>query len=86
MSAVYHRLGHTFGNIRNNLLEQATQKIIYLAVISKVTSKNLSQKLSLGIAWYTPGHLTQLNDYSQVLISWLYIMEHLTFTKDWLLR
>ena len=48
MSAVYHRLGHTFGNIRNNLLEQATQKIIYLAVISKVTSKNLSQKLSLG--------------------------------------
>ena len=43
--------------------------------------KNLSQELSLGIAQYTPGHLTQLNDYSQVLISWLYIMEHLTFLK-----
>ena len=50
-------------------------------MISKVISKNLSQELSLGIARYTPGHLSQLNDYSQVLISWLYIMEHLTFIQ-----
>ena len=47
--------------------------------MSKVTNKNLSQELSLGIARYIPGHLSQLNDYSQVFISWLYIMEHLTF-------
>ena len=38
--------------------------MIKLAVISKVASKNLSQKLSLGIAWYFPGQLTQLNDYA----------------------
>ena len=43
ISAFYHRLSHTFSNIRNNLLKQVTQKIIQLAVISKVTSKNLSQ-------------------------------------------
>ena len=66
---------------RNNLLKQATKKIIYLAVVSKVTSKNLSQELSLDIAQYTPGNLIQLNDYRQVLISWLYIMEHLTFIQ-----
>ena len=48
--------------------------------MSKVTNKNLSQELSLGTARYTPGHLTQLNDYNQVLI-WLYIMEHLTFIQ-----
>ena len=76
ISAFYHRFSHSFGNIRNNLLKQAAQKIIQLAVNSKVTSKNLSQELSLGIARYIPGHLTQLNDYSQV-----YIMEHLTFIQ-----
>ena len=79
--AFYHRLSHTFGNVKNNLLKQATQKTTQLAVISKVTSKNLSQECSLGIAWYTPGHLIQLNDYSEVFILWLYIMEHLTFIQ-----
>ena len=81
ISAFYHRPSHTFGNIRNNLLKQATQKIIQLGFISKVTSKNLSQELSLDVVQYTPGHLSQLNDYSQVLISWLYLMEHLTFIQ-----
>ena len=55
--------------------------MIQLAVISKVISKNLNIELSLGIAQYTPGHLNQLNDYSQVFISWLYIKEHLTFIQ-----
>ena len=32
--------------------------MIKLAVISKVASKKLSEELSLGIAQYTPGHLT----------------------------
>ena len=81
ISAFYHRLSHTFGKVRNSLLKQATQKIIQLAIISKVTSKNLNTELSLGIAQYTPGHLNQLNGYSQVFISWLYIMEHLTFIQ-----
>ena len=55
--------------------------MISLAVIIKVTSEKSSQELSLGITRYTQGHLTQLNDYIQVFISWLYIMEHLTFTQ-----
>ena len=76
----YQWLSHILGNVRDsNFLQQATQTIIQIAVISKVTSKNLSQELSLGIAQYTPDHLTQLNDYSQVLISLLYTMEHLIF-------
>ena len=65
-----HRVGHDWSDLA-----------AAAAGISKVTSKNLSQELSLGIAWYTPGHLTQLNDYSQMLISRLYIMEHLTFIQ-----
>ena len=40
ISTFYHRLSHTFCNIINNPLKQATQKIIQLAVINKVTSKN----------------------------------------------
>ena len=28
ISAFYHRLSHTFGNVRNNLLKQVTQEII----------------------------------------------------------
>ena len=59
ISAFYHRLSHTFGNVRNNLMKQTTQKIIQLAFISKLTSKNSSQELSLGIAWYTSCHLTR---------------------------
>ena len=39
--------------------------MISLAVIIKVTSEKSSQELSLGIAGHTPGHLSQLNDYSQ---------------------
>ena len=78
----YQWLSHILGNVRdNNFLQQVTQTMIQIAIISKVTSKNLSQELSLGIAQYTPDHLTQLNDYSQVLISWLYITEHLIFIQ-----
>ena len=77
----YQWLSHTFGNVRNNLLKQSTQKIVQLAVINKIIRKNLCPELSLGIAQYTPDHLTQLNDYSQVLISLLYTMEHLIFIQ-----
>ena len=72
-----------YGVAESDMTKQLThtQKMVQLAVISKITSKNLSTELSLGIAQYTPGHLTQLNDYSQTFISSLYIMEHLTFIQ-----
>ena len=54
-------------------------KVIRLQLI-KINEKK-KKEFSLGIAQYTPGHLSQLNDYNQVLISWLYIMEHLTFIQ-----
>ena len=83
ISTFYHRLSHTFGNIIDNHLKYAMSKVIWLAVISKFTSKNPSQELSLGIAQYNPGHLSQqrLTEINQVLISWLYITEHLTFIR-----
>ena len=83
ISALCHRLRHTFGNLTNNLQKQVSQKIIQLqlAVISKVISKNYKSRTFIGQSPVYPQviglHLS--NDYSLVLISWLYIMEHLIF-------
>ena len=44
ISAFNHRLSHTFSNVRNIHLKQATQKITKLAVISKVISKNYKSR------------------------------------------
>ena len=57
------------------------QTVLIFPSAKRALTPSPPQEFSLGIACCTPSHLTQLNDYSQVFISWLYIMEHLTFMQ-----